>query len=518
MKFHLTPLQIEKRQTIQKLTAADSDITVPAGLNVTKERLAKLEGEITGRIVFPWTQGYDDAKKEFNDVYPKEPLIIAFVANYEDVRLCLEIAKEADIITTIRSGRHSLTDYSVCDGMVIDISGLKSVFVDPVNQYAWVEAGNTFADLNPQLEFFGMHLPGGGCPTVSVAGFMQGGGYGLTSRAFGIQSDVVLEFTMMLADGSLVVANPNQNADLFWAVRGGTGGNFGVLLNIRYKIFPLDLIWGLQLSWDFESDSTNAAQALYAIQENYLTGFKFPSLGIETLVYTDTTTDNHKKVVFGAVFIGTEADLDAALTPLMQIAGVSVIFKTQGKYSVINNKVVEGIPPNVPMDVKFYGRSAYVARCLSVDDYINILNFFKTVPNNYGMLDLEGYGGVINQYPAEQSAFIHRDVLFDLYTILFFDKASNDQEKNREWMIQFYQFLEQYTNGHSYQNYPNVDQTGFQVAYWGAYYNQLVSIKTKYDPDNFFHYPQSIGAPIDAELENKQITLFDDTPIVYEKY
>ena len=132
------------------------------------------------------------------------------------------------------------------------------------------------------------------------------------------------------------------------------------------------------------------------------------------------------------------------------------------------------------------------------------------------MLDLEGYGGVINQYPVEQSSFIHRSALLDFYAIAFFDKVTNDQEANRLWIISLYQFMEQYTNTHSYQNYPNRDQTGFQWAYWGEYYNQLVAIKNKYDPNNFFNYPQSIGQPLSAELNAKQKMLFDNTPIKYE--
>ena len=520
MKFHLTPLQIEKRHTIQRLIAADNSLSIPSTTKVTKEQFASFEKTITGKIVYPWSKGYEVDKQEFNNIYPANPILIVYVANYEDIRLCLAFARENNLITSIRSAGHNLADYSVCDGMVIDVSGLKAVYIDPENQTAWVEVGNNFAELNPKLEFYGMHLPGGGCPTVSVAGYMQGGGYGLTSRNFGIQSDCVLEFTMMLADGSLVVANSNQNIDLFWAVRGGTGGNFGVLLSIKYKIFPLGLIWGLQLAWDFETDSGNAAQALFAIQENYLSGFKFPNLGIETLVYTDNATDGHKKVVFATGFIGTEAELDEAVAPLMTIPGVTVKYKNQGKYSKINYDVLENIPylPPTSQDVKFFGRSAFISRLLNVNDYANILNYFKSVPNDFGMLDLEGYGGVINQYPVEYSSFIHRDVLMDFYTILIFDKETDDQEKNRQWMIDFYAFMEQYTNGHSYQNYPNRDQTGFQWAYWGPYYNQLVNIKSKYDPDNFFHFPQSIGEPISSDKQNLQKFIFGNTPVIYEKY
>jgi hypothetical protein len=517
MKFHLTPLQIEKRETIQWLTAQENKVDIPSRVKVTKEQLASLEGEICGKVVWPWSPGYDTDKKSFNDVFPANPFVIVYVACYQDIRICLEFARVNQMQITLRSGAHSFADYSVCDGMVIDISGLKSNYVDPANYTVWVEAGISFADLNPALEFYGMHLPGGGCPTVCVAGYMQGGGYGLTSRNFGIHSDCVLEFTMMLADGQLVVANPVQNKDLFWAVRGGTGGNFGVLLSVKYKIFPLGLIWGLQITWDFENDPTNASKALYSIQENYLTGYKHPKLGIETLLFTDIAKDNHRKVLFGAGFIGTEAELNVVIAPLMVIPGATIRLKKQGKYSDVNNWVLEGIP-DVPPDVKFYGRSAYISKLLTIADYTNILNFFKTAPNAYSMVDMEGYGGEINRYPVTKSSFIHRNVPMDFFCLLFFDKASNDQEKNRLWMIKFYDFMARYSNGHSYQNYPNRDQSGFQWAYWGSYYNQLVVIKNKYNPSDVFAYQQAIGGPLEPEQEKEQIMHFDITPVVYESY
>src|SRR6185436_7021222 len=137
MKFHLTPLQIEKRQTINWLTANNTTLAIPSDTGITKEQLATLEGTIQGKIVYPWSPGYDDDRREFNNIYPANPLVIVYVASYQDIQLCLEFANQNKLITAIRSGGHSMADYSVCDGMVIDISGLKSVFVDPDSQTVW---------------------------------------------------------------------------------------------------------------------------------------------------------------------------------------------------------------------------------------------------------------------------------------------------------------------------------------------------------------------------------------------
>ncbi|WP_339667227.1 FAD-binding oxidoreductase [Maribacter arcticus] len=512
MKIRLTPREAYKKQMVADLIAIDKEQGLPADYPFTIKELIEFEQKIQGKIVYPWSPGYENDKKEFNDVYPAFPKLIVYVANYNDIGICLMEARNRKIDTVIRSGGHSLADYSVCDGLVVDISNLKSFHVDKANKTLWVQAGITFEELNPQLEFFNLHLPGGGCPSVSIAGYMQGGGYGLTSRNFGIESDCVLAFTMMLADGTILTASASENIDLFWAVRGGTGGNFGVLLDITYKVFDLDLVWGIALEWEIETDETYGAQALHAIQENYLTGNQHPNLGIETIVYTDIPNGSRKKVRFGGCYNGDKAGLEAAVEPLKAIPGVTQVYCLQAKYSVVNNNVLEGIPAipsNQLPSLKFYGRSAYVSRSLSIDDYKNILTYFNTVPNTFGMLDLEGYGGVINQYPVEDSAFIHRDALFNFYTIAFFDDVTNDQEANRIWINDFYKFLEQYTDGYSNQNYPNRDQTDFQYAYWGIYYHQLVAIKNKYDPNNFFNYQQSIGAPISVELAAKQVMLFD---------
>jgi len=524
MKYHYTPIQIQKKEKIQHLqkhgylSALHETLTKKIGFSL--EMQAKMESEIKARIVFPWDKDYEEDRKDFNNIYPAFPIAIVYVANIPDIRDSLSFAQKNDIQVCIRSGGHSLASFSVCDGIIIDISGMKSVSIHPVEKFAVVEAGNTFGDLNPKFELHGLHLPGGGCPTVSVAGYMQGGGYGITSRKFGINCDCVLEVTVMLADGSIVVANRYQNVDLFWAIRGGTGGNFGVLLSIKYQLFELGNIWGIQISWNFDDDNTNAANALVAIQNNYLAGFQHPNLGIETVLCRELGNKGEigpRKVYFCASFIGTEEELDKTVAPLMVIPGATVVSKQQGPYSKINGLLLEGIP-NLPMDVQAYSRSIYIARELSATDYSNILDFFKTAPNQYTMVDMEGYGGAIRKVPVDDSAFIHRDVLMDFFCDAFFNNETNDQKENEVWINSFFEFMEQYGNGHSYQNYPNRDQKDFRWAYWGSYYNQLVAIKEKYDPGNFFRYQQSIGPKIESQYADQQTMLFTPKDIKNENY
>lgn len=449
---------------------------------------------IDGTIVFPWSPGYDRDRKDFNDLYPAHPLMIVYVANYSDIQESLKFAHEMDMHTIIRSGGHSLAGYSVGNGMVIDMSKLHNISIDADSHTAVVEAGCNFGRLNATLELKGFHLPGGGCPTVAVAGYMMGGGYGFTSRTFGMNCDNVLEVLVMLADGSILLANEEQNADLFWAIRGGTGGNFGVLLSVTYKIHALNDIYGIQIQWPIETDFQQdcAASAMCSMQERYILHGQYPNLGIELAVITDNS-DMIKKLTFCATWIGTKEELDIAIAPLLAIPGGVVTMELHGKYSVINERLLSNVE-QVPRDIKAYSRSGYFERPLLVEEYKNILKYYQeTVPNKYTIVAFECYGGVINTVSPDAMAFIHRSVMYDCFADAFFDDETNDQEKNKLWLEGFFRFLSQYTNGHSYQNYPNRSQEDFRWAYWGDQYQTLVDIKKKYDPNNFFYYQQSIG-------------------------
>jgi Berberine and berberine like len=291
-----------------------------------------------------------------------------------------------------------------------------------------------------------------------------------------------------------------------------------VLLSIKYQLFELGDICGMQILWNFTDDIDNAALALYTIQEKYLRGNQYPNLGIETILTTDAT-DMKKKVFFNGAWIGSPDDFKTALAPLFAIPGYKININEVGKYSKINGDLLDNCPV-LPEDIKAYARSAYIERPLSVDDWKNILNYFRTTaPNQYTMVDMEGYGGKINTIPETDCAFIHRNCICDFYIDAFFNKETNDQEKNEVWLEAFYTFMQDYSNGHSYQNYPNRKQEDFAWAFWGKYYDQLVAIKNEYDPTDFFVFQQSIGKHDAEHGKAEQVKLFAEIkPLKHENY
>lgn len=516
MTYRLTELVREKITRIKDLVEGDHQL--PNDYPIPAARLAKFEKQIVGQIVYPGDKDYVAAKTEFNPAYPAFPIIIVFCACLSDVRACLALAQEYDIWAVARSGRHSLAGYSVCDGMVIDTNAMNSVIVDMSNDTVTVEAGIQFSKFNAHLQSYGRHVPGGGCPTVCAAGYMQGGGYGFTSREFGIHSDNVLSFKMVLADGRLVTANEHQNSDLFWGVRGGTGNQFGILVEITYRTYPLGKVWGIKLEWSAAAYPDDAAKALMTIQDTYIRTQDYNKLGFQTVMGYDKNYDKDLRVIFMGVFNGDESGFEAAIKPLTDIANHQVAARMHDIYSTVDEGLLAGIPDIPGPTVRGMSQSSYIARDLTTVDWKNILKFVATGPNNWTTIDMEAYGGQISALAADATAFMHRDVTMDFFCDVFWEK-DEDQEENVQWIQDLMVFMEQYSNGHSYQNYPCRLQEDWKWAYFGPYYPNLVWVKLKYDPDNFFHYQQSITAELDCEHENDYAPVkFSDPVIVYEDY
>ncbi len=210
--------------------------------------MAALEARIVGRIVLPSSPGYNAARQESNPAFQSYTEIIVFCACENDVLECLAVARTYGVWVAVRCGGHSTADYSVNSGMVVDRSDLQGVVLDPARERVHVLPGTDFDHFNGAMNHTGWHVPTGACGSVCVGGFVQGGGYGYTSRAFGIQSDLVDSFRVALANGTIVTASAQEHSDLYWALRGGTGGNFGVVLQVTYRMQRLDQVWAWAIS------------------------------------------------------------------------------------------------------------------------------------------------------------------------------------------------------------------------------------------------------------------------------
>ena len=449
--------------------------------------LADLEASITGRIVLPDDPDYNAARQESNPAFQAYPQAIVYCVCEADVLACLAVAFELGIVVALRSGGHSTAGYSVNDGLVIDLSEMSGVVLDEADALVHVLPGTDFDHFNGALDGTGWHVPSGACGSVCVAGFVQGGGYGYTSRAFGIQSDCVASFRVALANGSIVTADAARNTDLFWALRGGTGGNFGVVLLVSYRMVRLEQVWAYAISWE----PAYAAQVLALMQSGYMRSGAPDALGyMMNLGYYQ----GQPVYMVQGMFCGTAAQGKAAIASLLAIPTAQLLVDQVGSYPQMDKYLEDhpySLPDNLPSDACETKCSGYISMTLTQADWQSIVDYFVTSPNSWSLAYLEPYGGAINRYPVEASAFVHRDVDADLVVDVFWRNAA-ERAQMEAWLDGFMALVQPFTNGEVYQNYPSASIVDYPAAYWSSAYPALQEVKALRDPGNFFRYPQSV--------------------------
>lgn len=454
-------------------------------LHPPRAALVRLERRLRGQLVLPGSAAYETALGGAGGAAPR---VIVFCEDEQDVRLCLAFAQEHRLEVACRAGGHSFAGYSQSNGLVIDISRIDDVEVSVDRALARVGAGITAGKLDQILDQQGRHVPSGTCPEVGVAGFVQGGGYGITSRMFGMSCDSVVAVRMMLADGRTVVADATRNHDLFWAVRGGTGGNLGVLLEISYRLTGLGTMWGFCLRWPLD----RAARALTALQAEH-TGPGPTRLGL--LPVLATLRDGAKHLVVFGVYDGSPSDGLAAIDGLRAI-DPELLLDERGRYAALNASAMGSVLlGTAPATARLVARSGYVARPLARADWQRVVEAFAATPCRYDVVWMEPYGAAINARPPEECAFVHRRALANVVAVGFGQDGSGRAEADAlRWCETVLDAVpRQSRTGHVYQNYPVPGLADYRWAYFGDAFNSLLFVKRKYDPGDFFGFEQMIS-------------------------
>lgn len=484
------------QKELRAAALAATPLQAAAHIHVSPQALSALELEIVGKVVLPWDPDYNQARQEFNPAFQMYPQVIVYCETVRDVALTIAIAQQFNLWIAVRSGGHSTAGYSVNDGgIVIDVSGLRYVSVAADRKTALVGPGTDFDTLNAALDQYALHVPSGACGSVCVGGFVQGGGYGYTSRMFGMNCDNVLSVKMILADGAIVTASPQEYSDLYWAVLGGTGGNFGVLLEVEYQLHSLPSVWAWAIQWTIE----DAPQVLIALQSGFMRNGASNALGYMGNIGIDPSS-NLPVLLLQGMFVGTRADGLAVLQPLLAMGSATLNADSTGLYGQMNN-YLDNHPYSIPNPSQNWHedkQSGYIDRPLSAADWEKIILFYKTAHSQADTIVIEPYGGAIESAPPNGNAFVHRAVDMDLFVDVFW--YGNDQRIQTElWLDEFMALMAPYYNGEQYQNYPRRTTQDYRRAYWGGAFDQLLEIKQKYDPTNVFHYQQSIAPRGEAE-------------------
>jgi FAD/FMN-containing dehydrogenase len=464
---------------------------VPGAGAAADPRLAALARAVTGPVLAPANAAYEQARLVYNERFDAiRPLAVVRPVSLEDVRQTVLWARRYGMRLAARSGGHSYGGYSTTTGVVVDLRGLSSISLDGLG-FATIGAGARLVDVEVALAGHGRAIPSGSCPTVGIGGLALGGGVGFASRKLGTTSDNVISLVIVTADGRARTCNAAQNADLFWACRGGGGGNFGVVTRFTFRTHPVGPVSTFVLDWPWEQ--VQAAVQAWQRHAPHAPDELFSVCALHI------AQSGPRIQAFGQ-FFGSQAQLSALLKPLTSVAGSRLTVGTESyldaqlRWAGCSGKSVAQC--RVAPRASFVGKSDYVNTELTTRAIGTITQWVERAQaQQFGTasLLLDAYGGAINRVPAGRTAFVHRNALCSAqYFARWFRPV--DATAAQAWIRGFYAAMRPHVSGFAYQNYIDPDLGAWKHAYYGANYPRLQHVKSQVDPDWRFRFAQGIPA------------------------
>ena len=431
---------------------------------------------LTGQVAWPGDPLYEDGRHVFNSRFDRYPAGIVFCANVEDVQNAITWARAQGLPLSVRSGGHSYEGYSALDNrLLIDLSGLTHLDVNLEARTATIGPGVRLLGLYRALAAEGVAIAAGTCPGVGLGGLVLGGGIGFRSRRDGLTCDALLAAEVVLADGRVVHANASEQPDLFWALRGGGGGNVGIATSFTLRTTPAEAVAMVSITWPWDE----AAQVIAAWQA--WAPHTDPRLSSSLAIFRPDSG------VIGCtgLLLGSVDELESLLTPLLAVGSPSPYLRALSWL-----EAAEALAGPGGDHAAFKHGSAFVYRPLPPEATALVVAQMAAAPAPANLISCFALGGAISQMAPGETAFSHRLALCDLQIQAYWQEAWQEGE-NVAWVNGFRQALAPYTRG-AYVNYIDADQPDWATAYFGRNLNRLLRIKARYDPDDVFNAPQSI--------------------------
>jgi FAD/FMN-containing dehydrogenase len=444
----------------------------------------ELDRTLRGDVVQRGAAGYNAARVVYNTRFDGIlPQAVVFCESLADVQKTVRWARRHKVHIVPRSGGHSYGGYSTTSGVVVDVSRLHVVSATADGRAA-VGAGAELMDVYTALASRGRMIPGGTCPTVGIAGLTQGGGIGMSARRFGLTCDNLLEATVVLADGRAVAASAKEHADLFWALRGGGGGNFGIVTRLVFRSHAAGNVATYSMEWPW-ADAKRVIQAWQSFAPHAPDGF-FSVLNVNAVA----GSSGSPSITSAGQLYGSEQALRTLLAPLLN-AGTPTRFSTTTRSFLGAAHYWAGGDGG---RATFAAKSSICNRSLSpagIDTLLNQLEQRRLTGTGSGIVLLDSWGGAINRVPAARTAFVHRNALFSMQYLAYW-RAAAPAAPNVAWLRRAYAAMRPYVSPFAYQNYIDPDLANWQHAYYGSNLPRLQKLKRTYDPQNVFHFRQSI--------------------------
>jgi len=453
--------------------------------NLDPSLIEEFSNQLRGEIVLPSDNAYNETRKVYNGMINKHPGMFAMCLNAADVIYSVNFARENDLLVAVRGGGHNGGGLGICnEGMVIDLSGIKFVRVDKSDNTVRVGGGNLWGEVDHATHPFGLAVPAGIISTTGVGGLTLGGGVGHLSRKYGLTIDNLLEADMVLADGSFVTVNANNNSDLFWAIRGG-GGNFGIVTSFKFQAHPVKNVIGGPTLWPIEKTEEIMEWYHEFIQNapDELNGF------IATMIIPGAPFPEHlhNKQFCGIVwcYVGNQAKFDELFKPVLAL---NPLFAHVGEmpYPSIQTLFDGLLPPGM----QWYWRADFFKE-LGAEVRTQHLKFGSNIPTPLSQMHLYPISGAASRVGAEDTPWAYRDAKY-AGVIVGVDPDPVNAAKITNWCKDYWEALHPYSAGGAYSNFMMDEGQDRVKASYKHNYNRLSEIKGKYDPTNFFSVNQNI--------------------------
>jgi FAD/FMN-containing dehydrogenase len=450
-----------------------------------------LHDRLHGDLLNPGDEGYEEARTVFNAMIEKYPSYVVRPTGAADVMAAVDFAREHDLLLSVKGGGHNFAGTAVCDdGLTIDCSGMDSVRVDSETRTARVGPGATWADFDHEAGAFGLATTGGLVSTTGVAGLTLGGGQGYLARKHGLTIDNLRSVDLVTADGEPVHASESENADLFWALRGG-GGNFGVVTAFEFDLHPIgqevlggpvfhpyeDAREALRFYREFTADAPEEL-ACYALVVRVPPEEPFPE-----------AYRGEPAVVFAVCYAGPGDEGEGALEPLREFGDPIVDAIRPISYPALQRSFDDGSPEGY----RWYTKSHYLGG-LPDGAIETIFQFTDPFPGPLTQVALEPIGGAISRTDPTATAFPHRDAAYSFGVWPAWEDPEADSDMI-EWARKFHEAMAPYADG-VYANYLDRDEDDRVRAAYGENYERLARIKSKWDPENLFRMNQNVEPTI----------------------
>lgn len=468
------------------LAASGRPVRALQGPRASDTAWKELEGRLAGRLLRPGDQGFAEMARPANLIYADHiPLAIARCTRAEDVAAAITWCRNENIPFVTRGGGHNYAGHSTTTGLMIDTGGMKGISYDAGTGRLVAQAGIRNGDIHAALSILGRSIVHGRCTTVGLAGFLLGGGIGFDMRGHGVGSDLLQSTRMVDAAGQLRQLSDRENEDLFWACRGGAGGNFGIHTEFELNTFPVDRCTAFELVWTERAEEV--AQALIPALEKAPDGLG-AKLAIEAL---PGDAEGQAQLKLLGQWIGARDTLMDLLGPALKVA-------PPAKASIATLPYWDGqtMLAEFAQYESFRERSRFTSASFGGKPLETAFRLVRAFPGIHGTgtLKLFQCGGEINKVPAHRTAFVHRNSLWLMSAAAYWEEKETAPRvaRTQDWLDELYETLLPFCGEGAYQNFPDPRLVDSGRHYYGANLERLRRIKGRIDPDELFRYPQSI--------------------------